>query len=130
MLSATVDAAKSAQNCPKLPKSAQICQNLPKDETLKFHQKSRFYYFSKIKICMCRGGTRACFHPSDFQSKNISYAIFLVKKRPSYVNFSIPPCGKGFFSQCSTPLVGMRFWGHIPNSLSNKNMERHIPYLL
>jgi hypothetical protein len=31
-LSATVNAANSAQNC----------QNLPKDETLKFHQKSRF----------------------------------------------------------------------------------------
>jgi hypothetical protein len=25
-----------------LPKTAEICQNLPKDETLKFHQKSRF----------------------------------------------------------------------------------------
>jgi hypothetical protein len=32
MLSAIANAAKSAQNC----------QNLPKDETLKFHQKSRF----------------------------------------------------------------------------------------
>jgi hypothetical protein len=34
------------QNLPKiaqkLPKTAQISQNLPKDETLKFHQKSRF----------------------------------------------------------------------------------------
>jgi hypothetical protein len=29
----------------------------------------------------------------DFQSKNVSYAIFIVKKRPLYVNFSIPPCG-------------------------------------
>jgi hypothetical protein len=37
MLSATVNAAKSAQNCPK---TAKICQNLPKDETLKFRQKS------------------------------------------------------------------------------------------
>jgi hypothetical protein len=35
-----------------------------------------------------------------------------------------------FFSQCSTPLVGMRFWGHVPNSLRNKNMEKHIPYQL
>jgi hypothetical protein len=24
----------------------------------------------------------------------------------------------------------MRFWGHVPNSLRNKNMERHILYLL
>jgi hypothetical protein len=30
----------------------------------------------------------------DFQSKKISYAIFIVKKRHLYVNFSIPPCGK------------------------------------
>jgi hypothetical protein len=113
-----------------LPKTVQSCENLPKDETLKFHQKSRFFYFSKIKICTCRRGTRACFQCSDFQSKNISYAIFIVKKRPLYVNFSIPPWGKGFFSQCSTVLVGMRVWGHVPNSLRNKNMERHIPYLL
>jgi hypothetical protein len=24
----------------------------------------------------------------------------------------------------------MRFWGHVPNSLKNKDMEGHIPYLL
>jgi hypothetical protein len=52
------------------------------------------------------------FHHLDFQSKNFSYAIFIVKKWPLYVNFSIPPCGKCFFSQCSTPLVGMRIWAH------------------
>jgi hypothetical protein len=79
---------------------------------------------------MCRGGTRVCFHHLNFQSKKFSYAIFNVKKRPLYVNFSIPPCGKWFFSQCSTSLVERRFWGHVPNSLRNKNMERHIPYLL
>jgi hypothetical protein len=39
---------------------------------------------------MCRGGTRACFHCLDFQSKNFSYAIFIVNKWPLYVNFSIP----------------------------------------
>jgi hypothetical protein len=109
---------------------SKICPKLPKNETLKFHQKSRFQYFSKIKIRKCRGCTRACFHRSDFQSNNFTYAIFIVNKRPLYVNFSIPPCGKWFFSQCSTPLVGMRFWGHVPNSLWNKNTERHIPYLL
>jgi hypothetical protein len=43
---------------------------------------------------MYRGGNRACFHRSDFQSKNVLYAIFIVKKRPLYVNFSRPPCGK------------------------------------
>jgi hypothetical protein len=73
------NAAKSAQNCPKLSKTAQICQHLPEDETLKFHQKSRFQYFSKIKIRTCRGGTRACFHCSDFQSKNF-HMLFLLSK--------------------------------------------------
>jgi hypothetical protein len=34
------------------------------------------------------------FPPFGFQSKNFSYAIFIVKKRPLYVNFSILPCGK------------------------------------
>jgi hypothetical protein len=77
-----------------LPESAQNCQNLLKDETLKFRQKLRFQYFSKIKISMCRGGTRACFHRLDFQSKNFSHAIFIVKKQPLYVNFSIPLCAK------------------------------------
>jgi hypothetical protein len=66
MLSATVNAGKSAQICPKPPKTAKICQNLPKDETLKFRQKSRFQCFSEIKISMCRAGTRACFHRLDF----------------------------------------------------------------
>jgi hypothetical protein len=40
---------------------------------------------------MYRRGTRACFHRLDFQSKNFSYAICIVKKRPVYVNFSISP---------------------------------------
>jgi hypothetical protein len=26
--------------------------------------------------------------------------------------------------------MGMRFWEHVPNTLRNKNMERHIPYVL
>jgi hypothetical protein len=128
MLSATVNAGKSAQICPKLPKTAKFCQNLPKDETLKFRQKSRFQCFSKIKISMCRGGTRACFHRLDFQSKNFSYAIFIVKKWPLYVNFCIPLCGKYFFWQPSTPLVNMRFYTHVPNSTMNKNLRSSKPY--
>jgi hypothetical protein len=38
---------------------------------------------------MYRRGTRACFYSLDFQSKNFSYAIFIIKKWPLYVNFSI-----------------------------------------
>jgi hypothetical protein len=79
---------------------------------------------------MYRGGTRACFHRFDFQSKNVSYAISFVKKRPLYVNFSIPPCGNWWFSQGSTPCVGMRFCGHVPNSPRNKNLKRLILNLL
>jgi hypothetical protein len=42
---------------------------------------------------MCRRGTRICFHRLDFQCKNFSYATFIVRKWPVYVNFSIPPYG-------------------------------------
>jgi hypothetical protein len=79
---------------------------------------------------MCKISTRACSHRSDFQSKKFSYAIFIVKKWPLYVNFSIPPCGNWWFSQGSTPPVGMRFCGHVLNSPRNKNPKRHISYLL
>jgi hypothetical protein len=78
-----------------LPKTAQNCQNQPKSA-----QKRNFEIPPKIKILvffkkinsMYRRGTRACFHHLDFQSKNLTYAIFIVKKWPLYVNSSIPPC--------------------------------------
>jgi hypothetical protein len=78
---------------------------------------------------MYRGGTRACFHRLDFQSKNFSYAIFIVKKWPLYVNFSIPLHGKYFFWQPSTTLVNMRFCTHVPNSTRNKSVKSSKPYL-
>ena len=90
MLSATTTTTKSAQNCQNLPKFA-------KDETLRSHQKSRFQCFLKIKIYKCRRSTNACFHHLDFQSKNFSHALFIVKKRPLYVNFNIPLCAKWRF---------------------------------
>jgi hypothetical protein len=45
MLSATVNAAKSAQNCPNLPKSAQRCsfEIPPKIEILVFFKNKKFY---------------------------------------------------------------------------------------
>jgi hypothetical protein len=49
MLSATVNAAKSAQNCPKLLKTAQICQNLPKDENFEIPPKIEILVFFKNK---------------------------------------------------------------------------------
>jgi hypothetical protein len=86
MLPATANAAKvpkSAQTCPKLPKFAQRrnFEITPKIEILVFFKK-------KIQHV-----EETCFHCLDFQSKNFSYAIFIAKKWPLYVNFSIPPCG-------------------------------------
>jgi hypothetical protein len=46
MLSATVNAAKSAQNCQNLPKSAQNLKNFempPKIEILVFFKNKNFY---------------------------------------------------------------------------------------
>jgi hypothetical protein len=77
---------------------------------------------------MCRRGTRACYH-LDFQSKNFSYAIFIVKRRPLYVNFSLPLGGKYLFCHPSTTLVNMGFCTHVPNSSKNKNMKSCNPYL-
>jgi hypothetical protein len=112
--------------CPKLPNLQKFAQR----RNFEIPPKIEILVFSKIIICTCREGTRACFHRLYFQSKNFIYVFFIVKKWPLHVNFSIPPCGKWFFLQCSAPLVGMRFWGYVPNSLRNKNMERLIPYLL
>ena len=57
----------------------------------------RFYYFLKVKICTCRRCTKACFHGSDFQSKNFWVAIFIIQKQPFYVNFSILLADNDFF---------------------------------
>jgi hypothetical protein len=69
---------------------------------------------------MFRRSTRVYVPHLDFQYNNFQYVFFIVKKRPVYVNFSIPPCGRWCFSQCSTPLVAMRFWMHVPNSLKTR----------
>jgi hypothetical protein len=79
---------------------------------------------------MCRGGTRACFHRLDFQSKNFPYAILIVRKLHLYVNFSIPLCAKWRFFQGSISLMDMRFYWHVPNSPRNKNLKSLSPYLL
>jgi hypothetical protein len=81
MLLATANVAKSAQICPKLPKTAQ--RQLVQ-ETLKFHQKLRFWYFYKkikkkklpcVEGAPKHGHTIWIFIPSIF-----SYAYFLSKK--------------------------------------------------
>jgi hypothetical protein len=77
---------KTAQNHPNLPKFAQT-------QNFEIPPKIEILVVSKTKISTYRRGTRACFHYLDFQSKKFSYAIFIVKKRPLYVNFSKPLCG-------------------------------------
>jgi hypothetical protein len=63
-----------------LPKTAQICPNLFKIGNFEIPPKIEIFVFSETKISMHRGGTRACLHRSDFQSKNFSYTIFIVEK--------------------------------------------------
>jgi hypothetical protein len=113
-----------------LPKSAKIYPKTISLRNFEMPPKIEILVCFKKKKSTCRGSTRVYFHRLDFQYNSFLYFFFIFRYRPLNVNFSIPPCKKWFFSQCSTPLVGMRFWGHVPNSLRNKNMERHIPYLL
>jgi hypothetical protein len=87
MLSATAYPTNFAQNRQNLPKSAQR-------RNFEVPTKIEILEFFKKKNCTCRGCTRACFHRLDFQSKSFLYVLFIVKKRPLYVNFSISPCGK------------------------------------
>jgi hypothetical protein len=79
--------------CPKLPKSSQR-QSL--QETLKFHHKLRFWFFSR-KTSMCRGDTKAWAHSLVFNLRVFHMCLFNVKKRPLYVNFSTPLCAKWCF---------------------------------
>jgi hypothetical protein len=47
-----------------------------------------------------------------------------------YGKFSIPLSTKCLILQGSTFHMSMRFFGHVPNSLRNKNMDFLIPKLL
>jgi hypothetical protein len=69
------------------------------------------------------------FSPFGFSIQELFICLFYCQKTTSVCEFQHTPLRKMIFSQCSTPLVDMRFWGHVPNSLRNKNMERLIPYL-
>jgi hypothetical protein len=82
---------------------------------LKYHQKLRFYFFSQKRFLYVEGAPKYGFTIWIFNTTIFCMPFLL------YVNFSIPPCGIYFFSQCSTPLVDMRFCRHIPNSPKDKN---------
>jgi hypothetical protein len=81
------------------------------------------------KIAMSLSSTKVCAHRSHFQCEKFLYVFFIFKKRPLFVNFSIPPSAKWFFLQCSTSPVTMRICGHVPNSPMNRNPKRLIPYI-
>jgi hypothetical protein len=76
------------------------------------------------KIC-----PKSMFSPFGFSIQEFFICLFFGQKMAFVCEFQHTPCRKWFFPQCSTPLVDMRFWGHVPTSLRNKNMERLIPYL-
>jgi hypothetical protein len=88
-LSTTVNGGKSAQNCPNFSKSAQRWnfEIPPKIEILVFFKKKKFMY---------RGGTRACFYHSDFQSK-IFRMLFLLSKNGLCMWISAYPFAKNNF---------------------------------
>jgi hypothetical protein len=117
----------------KLHKIAQICPNLRQlvQENLKFHQKLRFWFFSKRKTSMYRGGTKAWAHCLDFQSKNFPYAFFNVKKNGFCMWISAYPFVQNdIFFQGFICLVDMRFCWHVHNLPRNKNLKSFNPYLL
>jgi hypothetical protein len=113
MLSATTNAAKFFQICPNLPKPPhrQLVQ-----ETLKFHQKLRFWSFwRKKKLPYVEGAPKHVYTVFDIQYKNFPYAFFNVQKLPLNVNFNIPLSTKWRFFQHSICLVDMGFCWHVPN---------------
>jgi hypothetical protein len=130
MLSTSAIAAESAQNCPSLPHFVKI---FPKTISLRnFEIPPKFeviIIFWKRKVLVQRRRIKACAHHLNFQCNSFWYAFSIVKKCPLDVNFSIIPCGKSFFSQCSTPLAGVRFSRQIINSPTKKNKMLHNPCL-
>jgi hypothetical protein len=89
-----------------------------------------FNIFWKKRVPGKRRCTKAYAHHLDFQCINWWYAFSIFKKHPLFVNFSIIPCEKKKFSQCSTALTSVIFSGHISNSLIEKNKMLHNPCLL
>jgi hypothetical protein len=56
--------------------------------------KIEILVFLKNKNSMYRRSTRVYVHHLNLPYNNFLYVFFIVKKRPLYVNFNIPPCKK------------------------------------
>jgi hypothetical protein len=83
--------------CPNLPKIAQKLPKFAQKQNFEIPPKIEILVFLKNKNCMCRRGTKACFHHSDFQCKKFSYAIFIVKKNGLCMWISAYPLAKNDF---------------------------------
>jgi hypothetical protein len=94
MLSATANAAKSAQNCPKLPKFAKICPNTISLRNFKMPPKIEiFSVFQKLKFLCVEEALGHVFTVWIFNPRIFHILFLLSKNGLLYVNFSIPPCG-------------------------------------
>jgi hypothetical protein len=111
-----------------LPKTTKFCQNLLKElEELWNITKIEVLMFFKKQTPICRRGIKVCAHHLDFQYNNFLCAFFYCQKRtPFKCEFQHTPLKKIILFQCCTALVCMIFCSHVPNSLRNKNMKRHI----
>jgi hypothetical protein len=108
---------KTAQNC-------QICQNLPKDnllEELWNTTKNWDFKFFQKKILYVEDAPKHYFTVWIFNTTIFCMPPLLSKNDLCMWISTFPLVEFLFFSQCSTPLVGMRFYRHIPNSPRDKN---------
>ena len=90
---------------PKLPKLRYMLTyslNLPQinqiAETSKIYQKLRFYFFFKFCFLSMQKRYQGMISPFGPQSNKFSHAFSIVKDRPLYLSFSIPPCENSSFS--------------------------------
>jgi hypothetical protein len=113
-----------------LLKIAKICQNLP-NSLRNFEMPPKFENFNfvkKTKKSLCSRGTKACADLLDFQYNDF-LCLFYYQKMAFVCEFQHIPLQKMIFSSMFHTSCGYEIWRHVPNSLRNKNTERHIPYL-
>jgi hypothetical protein len=124
MLSTIANAANSAQICPKLPKVAN-----PKSKLWNTTKNQDFSVSQKLKFLRVEEALEHVYTVRKFNLR-IFHMLFLLSKMAFVCELQHIPCGNLWFSQGSTPQVGMRFCGNVPNSPRNKNLKRLISYLL
>jgi hypothetical protein len=96
MLTSTTNAAKSTQNCAKLPKFAKFYPKTIILRNFEMSPKIEILVFLKNKSFMCRGSTRVCIHYLDFQYNNFS-CLFYCQKTAFVCEFQHIPLRKMIF---------------------------------